>query len=151
MSQQIYTSQKATCVHAFKLWPYTSAEKHSAAWLHPTLPQHAFAKPHHSPHPLLALLTHQRNVPLLVWGSATPLHLATACTHKRRYILCLRPSCQWSLPPRPKVPAHQPCVCDLALLSPESAWSSYPPPLQLASKMEESSTTKDDHAATAAI
>ena len=57
MSQQIYTSQKATCVHAFKLWPYTSIEKHSAPWLHPTMLSHALAKPRHSPHILLALLS----------------------------------------------------------------------------------------------
>ena len=44
-------------LHAFKLWPYTSAEKHSAAWLHPTLPSRALAKPRHSPHSLLALLS----------------------------------------------------------------------------------------------
>ena len=42
-------------LHAFKLWPYTSVEKHSAAWLHPTLPSRALAKPRYNPHPPQAL------------------------------------------------------------------------------------------------
>ena len=46
---------------------------------------------------------------------------------------------------------HTSCVCDPALQSPESAWSMCPPLLQLASKMEESSTIKYDHATYAAI
>ena len=43
--------------HVCMPWAYTSAEKHSAAWLHPTLPSRALAKPRHSPHSLLALLS----------------------------------------------------------------------------------------------
>ena len=31
------THVKGYLVHAFKLWQYTSAEKHFATWLHPTL------------------------------------------------------------------------------------------------------------------
>ena len=49
--------KRPSCVHSFKLWPYTSAKKHFSAWLHPTLPSHMLAKPRHNPLPLLPLLS----------------------------------------------------------------------------------------------
>ena len=47
--------KKLPRMHTFKRWHYTPTERHSTAWLHPTLPSRALAKPRHSPHLFLSL------------------------------------------------------------------------------------------------
>ena len=74
--------KKLPRMHTFKRWHYTPTEKHSTAWLHPTLPSRALAKPHHSPHLFLSLHraalaalahTYIRGM-LLFWSEALLLH-----------------------------------------------------------------------------
>ena len=126
---------------------------------HPSLLSCALAKPRHSPHPLLALQkchfcspsSHTRGM-LLFWSK--PLLLQSiwhSLAHMKGDIFCAsnhraNGACQQG----PRF-LHTSRVCDPALQSPESAWSMCRPLLLLTSNMEESSTTKHDHATSAAI
>ena len=154
-------SQKLPCAHAFKLLRYT-LEKYSAAQLHPSLPSRSLAKQRHNPHPLQALRSLNLAAPAYrkqeeyssFFPSLCCSTLFSICSHAYKGTHLASPI----LHHRANGACHQDPgflhtsrVCDPALLSPESAWSMCPPLLQLASKTEESSTSKYDHATTATI
>jgi len=121
----LYIHQRLFCVHTFKLWHYTSAEKHFTAYS--TQPySRALAKPCHNSHPLLALHsvvsspTHakKRNAPLTIQGFATQPRVAHAYMQRKE---------TYFAPPIPKHCAQRSChlgprflhtsrVCNLAFL-----------------------------------
>ena len=126
-----------------KHWPYTSAEKHYAAQLHPSLPSRALAKHRHNPHPLQALCSLNLAAPAYrkqeeyssFFPSLCCSTLFSICSHAYKGTHLVSPI----LHHRANGACHQDLrflhtsrVCDPALLSPESAQSVCPPLLQLA-------------------
>lgn len=94
--------------------------------------------------PLQQLSSHTRGM-LLFQSEALSLHsIWHPLTHTKEDVFCASTPCANGACHQGPGFLHTSRVCNLALLSPESAWSICPHLLQLASKMEESTTTKHD-------